>query len=291
MTTDLKVQSYYHVAFSSPWTDLDCDVKITGMTSISTLSELDPSYDIKAKYFNAYNLGISKYLLLITNSTVIYACRKIKSYDPIKIGEKSTDTIYIPASLIDFTKTYQFQEAKKYNFLVNTGMKKFDSVLDENDFFEAATNNLIKAINDIDDFVADNLNIQVSSTDVLTTNSALADIKARQTELINRRDLALKQNKDNQEAAERNLYSKTKEAESASSEYREYKDRLITQMNDVGRLQAETELENNRLLRVKQVMQEICTKIRNGEYSASSFPSFDELYSDASNALDNEKKS
>jgi len=291
MATDLKVQSYYQVAFSSPWTDLDCDVKVTGMTSISTLSELDPSYDIKAKYFNAYNLGISKYLLLITNSTVIYVCRKIKSYDPIKIGEKSTDTIYIPASLIDFTKTYQFQEAKKYNFLVNTGMKKFDSVLDENDFFETATNKLIKAINDIDDFVADNLNIQVSSTDVLTTKSTLADIKARQAELINRRDLALKQNKDNQEAAERNLYSKTKEAESASSEYREYKDRLVTQMNDVGRLQAETELENNRLLRVKQVMQEICTKIRNGEYSASSFPSFDELYSDASNALDNEANS
>ena len=100
-----------------------------------------------------------------------------------------------------------------------------------------------------------------------------------------------KQNKDNHEAAERNLYSKTKEAENASSEYREYKDRLVTQMNDVGRLQAETELENNRLLRVKQVMQEICTKIRNGEYSASSFPSFDELYSDASNALENEENS
>ncbi len=291
MATDLKVQSYYHVAFSSPWTDLDCDVKVTGITSISTLSELDPSYDIKAKYFNAYSLSISKYLLLITNSTVIYACRKIKSYDPIKIGEKSTDTIYIPASLIDFTKTYQFQEAKKYNFLVNTGMKKFDTVLDENDFFEDATNKLIKAINDIDEFVADNLNIQVSSTDVLTTDSVLDDIKAQQSELINRRDLALKQSKDNQEAAERNLYSKTKEAESASSEYREYKDRLVTQMNEVGLLQAETELENNRLLYEKQVMQEICTKIRNGEYSASSFPTFDELYSDAANAIENGENS
>lgn len=291
MATDLKVQSYYHVALSSPWTDLDCDVKVTGITSISTLSELDPSYDIKAKYFNAYSLSISKYLLLITNSTVIYACRKIKSYDPIKIGEKSTDTIYIPASLIDFTKTYQFQEAKKYNFLVNTGMKKFDTVLDENDFFEDATNKLIKAINDIDEFVADNLNIQVSSTDVLTTDSVLDDIKAQQTELINRRDLALKQSKDNQEAAERNLYSKTKEAESASSEYREYKDRLVTQINEVGLLQAETELENNKLMYVKQVMQEICTKIRNGEYSASSFPSFDELYSDAANAIENGENS
>lgn len=291
MATDLKVQSYYHVALSSPWTDLDCDVKVTGITSISTLSELDPSYDIKAKYFTAYSLSISKYLLLVTNSTVIYVCRKIKSYDPIKIGEKSTDTIYIPASLIDFTKTYQFQEAKKYNFLVNTGMKKFDTVLDENDFFETATNELIEAINNIDEFVADNLDIQVSSTDVLTTESVLDDIKTQQTELINRRDLALKQSKDNQEAAERNLYSKTKEAESAASEYREYKERLVTQMNEVGVLQAETELENNRLMYVKQVMQEICTKIRNGEYSASSFPSFDELYSDAANAIENGENS
>ena len=67
MATDLKVQSYYHVAFSSPWTDLDCDVKVTGMTSISTLSDLMKMISLKLQLINSSKLStISMILLQIT---------------------------------------------------------------------------------------------------------------------------------------------------------------------------------------------------------------------------------
>ena len=281
MASDLKVQSYYHIKLANPWLDKEYNVRITGIANINTLTELDPTANIKKEFFNNYNIPISKYLLLITNSTLIYVCQSIKEYDPVVIDEDNK--VFIPETLIDYSETFEYIEAKRYDFDVSTGVKSFNSILDENDFLESATELIRKSVNNIDHFVADSLSVRVHTTDVLTTQDKLDDIETERSRIVDNKNMALKQNKDNIEAKERNLYRKTKEAERSYKKYEDAREQIVSQMNSINALQALNEQENFNLTKIKNNMIEIINKIRDGEYSPESFPTFDELYDEVVN--------
>lgn len=276
----LDVNSYYHVALASPWLDKVYDVQITGISSVSTMNELDPTANLKKEFFNSYNLSITKYLLLINDSTVIYVAKPIKRFEPVTVDVEKK--IFIPETLIDFSSTYKYANSRRYSFDVVTGIKHFDSILDENEFFDRSITNIRKAINNLDDFAADTIGVQVSYTDLITTRKELDSIESDRTAIINKRDMAMKQAKDNQEAMERNLYSKTKEAERSAFAYEEQRVELVSQINSINAMQAQNEVENIALGKIKRIMIEMINKIRDGQMSPESFPTFDELYQQVS---------
>ncbi len=276
----LDVNSFYHISLASPWLDKKYDVQITGISSVSTMNELDPTVNLKKEFFNSYNLSITKYLLLINDSTVIYVAKPIKQFDPVIIDIEKK--IFIPETLIDFSETFKYSNSRRYSFDVVTGIKHFDSVLDENDFFERSISSIQKCINNIDDFAADTVGVQVRYTDLITTKQELDGIAKERKSIIDKRDMAIKQAKDNQEAMERNLYSKIKEAERSAIEYEEQRVELTSQINSINSIQVQNELENIALIKIKKNMIEMINKIRDGQMSPESFPTFDELYQQVS---------
>lgn len=276
----LDVNSFYHISLASPWLDKKYDVQITGISSVSTMSELDPTVNLKKEFFNSYNLSITKYLLLINDSTVIYVAKPIKQFDPVTIDIEKK--IFIPETLIDFSETFKYSNSRRYSFDVVTGIKHFDSVLDENDFFERSISSIQKCINNIDDFAADTVGVQVRYTDLITTKQELDNIAKERKSIIDKRDMAIKQAKDNQEAMERNLYSKIKEAEKSAINYEEQRVALTSQVNSINSMQVQNELENIALTKIKKNMIEMINKIRDGQMSPESFPTFDELYQQVS---------
>ena len=279
----LDVNSYYHISLDSTWIDKVYDVQITGISSIGTVNELDPSANIKKDFFTSYNLSISKYTMLITNSTVIYVAKIIKQYDPVVV--ETDKKVFIPETLIDFSSTYKYANARRYKFDVTTGIKHFDSILDENDFFEKSTTGIRTALNNMDEFAADTIGVSISYDELITTKSELANIEASRQDIIDRRDMALKQAKDNREAMERNLYSKMKESESAAKSYESKRVELTKQINSINALQTQNEMENVALTSIKRIMIEMINKIRDGQLSPESFPTFDELYQQVKNEL------
>lgn len=276
----LDVNSFYHISLASPWLDKKYDVQITGISSVSTMNELDPTVNLKKEFFNSYNLSITKYLLLINDSTVIYVAKPIKQFDPVTIDIEKK--IFIPETLIDFSETFKYSNSRRYSFDVVTGIKHFDSVLDENDFFERSISSIQKCINNIDDFAADTVGVQVRYTDLITTKQELDNIAKERKSIIDKRDMAIKQAKDNQEAMERNLYSKIKEAEKSAIDYEEQRVALTSQINSINSMQVQNELENIALTKIKKNMIEMINKIRDGQMSPESFPTFDELYQQVS---------
>lgn len=273
---NLDVQSYYHIELVSPWTDKIYDVLITGIASRSTVSELDQSANLKKEFFTEYNLGISKYLLLITDSTVIYTAKAIKQYEPKEVDDEKS--FFIPSSLIDYTKTHKYTDAKRYEFNIKAGLVKFDSVLAEDVFIKTVSNSIRKKFEDIEAFASDNLSIQALSTDVISTNEELVSLESARKKAIDLKNQSSKQYQENIESMERNLYSKTVEMEKSKSEYETQRVALLSQINEVNLLQSKNEQENIRLNKVKTVMIEMINRIKNGEFLPENFPDFQTIY-------------
>lgn len=273
---NLDVQSYYHIELVSPWTDKVYDVLITGIASRSTVSELDQSANLKKEFFTEYNLGISKYLLLITDSTVIYTAKAIKQYEPEEVNDEKS--FFIPSSLIDYTKTYKYTNAKRYEFNIKAGLVKFDNVLAEDEFIKAVSNSIRKKFEDIEAFASDNLSIQALSTDVISTNEKLTSLESARKKAVDLKNQSAKQYQENIESMERNLYSKTIEMEKSKTEYEAQRVALLSQISEVNLLQSKNEQENLRLNKVKTVMIEMINRIKNGEFLPENFPDFQTIY-------------
>ena len=277
MITSLAVQSHYHVEFYSPWSaDKSYDVQIVGMVNTTTIAELDSSYDLKKEYFTAYNLGVATFLRYINASTRIYVVRPIKSYDPTEVDDETS--YFIPESLVDFTKSYQYLEAKRYTFTVETGIKKFSDVIVEDEFYTEARTKISKAVGALGLFIADKVSTDVGYTDVLTTQTVLDTLDTTRENLISLQTAATKQEKDNTEQLERNLYIQINKAQESKNAYDSAEATLHSQLNTVKAQEIENNNLNIHLTAIKTEMVEIISQIRSGVYAPENFPTFDELW-------------
>lgn len=279
--SSLLVQSYYHIVLGIDWASKSYDVQVVGIVSPNTVSTLDSSANIKKTFFTDYNLSISRYLMLVTDSTLVYACRYIKSYDPIKIDE--SQYVFIPESIIDTPSTYKYVEAKRYNFLAYTGAKAFNSVIAENSFCNLSLKNIRNAVNNIDEFLSDTVSVDVNSVKILTTKSELSDLETSRAKLKAAKDTAALQYKYNLEQSERSLYTKYKEAETTKSDYETAKTALLKQIGDITQQQASIASENEILNKIKSTYTTIIQQLR-AKYPDDGLKTFDELYEEYKNS-------
>jgi len=265
------------------WKNTKFDVQVVGIVNPSTIAELDPSYSLKKEYFTAYNLGVATYAKYINTSTLVYVVKPIKSYDPKAIDEEKR--YYIPETLIDFTRSYAYISARRYNFVANTGIKHYPNVLDEEAFFKVARKSVSKVVGALSPFIADNVSTDVTYVDVLTTQSVLDGISELSEKLISLQEQATKQAKDNTEESERNLYIQRQKAISSQETYLAAQTELLAQLNVVKAQETENTKLNATLNSIKATIVEIVSLIRAGTYSVDNFPTFEELWAQAEENL------
>lgn len=283
----LDVKSFYHIELYDTWNDKKMDGVITGIVAPSNLNSIDPTFNLRTEYFVNYGLGISDYYRYISDSTIIYIVNPITSFDPKEYDESAN--YFIPDSLVDYTKTYKYSEARRYNFTINTGVKKFDTVIDENDFFNESISKIIETIGDIDLFIADTVSADISYVDVLTTEGSLSSIENERLRLVENKNNAIKENAINREEQIDRLYKSIDEQRKSEKEYREAKYNIETQLSLINEMRVEN--ENNRAIlnEVRQIMIEMISRIQSGELLPENFPSFEELYNQVEEDLFGDK--
>jgi hypothetical protein len=273
----LELNKQYHIVLYPTW-GLSYDLLIIGIVNQKTIANFDKAADIKKIFFDDYNLGINTYLRLITSSTAIYIAYPITSLDPIETQRSDDKRVFLPESLIDFTKTYEYVSAKKYDFDISSGVKKFKNTLAENEFVKEIKVKIRKIINTMDEFIVDTISVEASSTEVLTTESYLKQLEKEKNELINLRNLSILQRETNLADNQLALYEQIHKEQEAQRKYEEQKIDLLQKLNNITAQEHQNTIINNILFKIKEVMREMISQIKSGRIEPENIPSFDELY-------------
>jgi hypothetical protein len=280
----LKINENYHVELQARW-GKSYEVKIDGMISPSSVEELSPTTDLKKEFFDDYGIGISTYLLLLSNSTKVYICREIVSFDPYETNDNDTQRIFIPESLIDNVKTYEYVLAKRYVFEVNTGIKRYKNILVEDQFFKDIRSKISEKVRSINDFIADNVSTDAIGVDVLVTGDYLDKIEALRKEMIDNRLSFSIQKQNSYEDDQRSLYEQLVRTKEAERKYEDQRVLLISQLEDITNQITQNDHINSILTRVKDIMREMLAKLKTGQILPDDIPTFDDLYSQVENEL------
>jgi hypothetical protein len=273
----LNIGENYHIELQPRW-GKSYDVKIDGMASPSAIEEISPATDLKKDFFDDYGIPISTYLLLLNKSTTVYICVPVTSFDPYTISENESEKIFIPETLIDQVRTYQYILAKRYNFLVYTGIKRYKNVLVEDQFFNDIKSKIIKRLKTIEDFVADNITAEATGVDVIVTNDYLNDMDTLRQSLVDSYKAFNLQKQNNFEDEHRNLYEQIANATVAEKKYEERRLQLANQLIEVSNQYAENTHINSILSSAKEIMREMMDKLKSGQLLPDDIPTFDELY-------------
>jgi hypothetical protein len=280
----LLVNELYHIELQPRW-GKTYDIQITGTISPDSLKEANTTVDIKKEFFDDYGIGISTYLLLITENTPIYIGRPIISYDPYEIDSSNVKQVYIPESLINFVRTYNYVLAKRYTFEVSAGVKRYKNILVEDQYYKDMRVKVAKALHTIEDLVADNLSTDITATEVLTTSTYLDTLDKDRQELLDKYKALSIQKQNNYEDEQRALYEQIIKTKRAETTYEEQKQHLLSQLNGISNIMAQNNEMNNILLRVKDIMREMIGKLKSGQMLPDDIPTFDNLYDEVAKEL------
>jgi hypothetical protein len=280
----LLVNELYHIELQPRW-GKTYDIQIIGTISPDSLKEANTTVDIKKEFFDDYGIGISTYLLLITENTPIYMGRPIISYDPYEIDSSNVKQVYIPESLINFVRTYNYVLAKRYTFEVSAGVKRYKNILVEDQYYKDMRVKIAKALRTIEDLVADNLSTDITATEVLTTSKYLDTLDKDRKELVDKYKALSIQKQNNYEDEQRALYEQIIKTKTAETKYEEQKQHLLSQLNGISNIMAQNNEMNNILLRVKDIMREMIGKLKSGQMLPDDIPTFDNLYDEVAKEL------
>lgn len=115
MIETIELGKNYQIVLSDIYNGSKFNVNIIGITDIDNVSKNDKDYNIYETYFSPIGLGITAYYTAITKETKIYICSPIKSFSPFNLTDEK---IFIPETLIDFSKSSEYVKALNISFNV-----------------------------------------------------------------------------------------------------------------------------------------------------------------------------
>jgi hypothetical protein len=280
----LIINEIYHIELQPRW-GKSYDVKVVGICGYDSIKAIDSAVNLKKDFFDDYGIGISTYLLLLTNNTPVYICRPIISYDPFEIEENDSKRVFIPESIVSQVRTYTYTLAKRYIFEVSAGIKRYKNILAEDKYINDMRVKIGNELRGIEDLVADNISTDIKSVDVLVTGKYLDTLDKERQELLDKYKTLSIQKQNNYEDEQRSLYEQIVKTKHAETKYEELRQILIGQLDDIAEKASQNEEMNNILLRIKDIMREMIAKLKSGEMLPDEIPSFDNLYEEAEEEL------
>ena len=293
-SSDIEVGKYYHIEFLGDWSDFTGDYMITSYASPDTVPMIDSKASLYNIYFDDLGYERSKYELYIKSSTLVFIANKISSKNPLSINTK--ENVYIPSTLVNFPNSYVYLDGVQFDFTIHSGTKHFDS-LTEKDTFTAKTLNDIKGvIEKMDDYAGEEISVEISENETLTTTSEQNSIQEARNASIRNRNLAKTQYNLNTEAAERNLYERVVEATEEKSKYETLASSLSSKIVEVEALRVTNTTETNILNNIKKIMIQQLSMLISGEITVESLgdtgsTAFDNLYEQAKEQINSSSSS
>jgi hypothetical protein len=189
---------YYHLPFIAPYTHKGpFFVQIGAIARKSTL-ELYGDFDIRGTFFD--EVGMSTYLTMVPEEMDVYVANLIESNDPIEI--KTDENIFIPKSLIDFSKAEEYFVSVKFVYNVEGVRRFFDLKLDQIAFVKSSPKEIDDAVMKVNTFLGDLISTSISEAEYLESNSRIkADELNREQKLKEKEHRLFMEEKRREDAA------------------------------------------------------------------------------------------
>lgn len=250
----IKVNYNYKFYFNEPWTELDGDYHVAGYASLDTLSQLDPSYNMYNTLFAQFGKTLDDFAIYVNKSTIIYVLLPIHAKDPVEIEEDMKEAIYVPSSIVNTGRTFKYEDGERVEFNFVSGPRLFTSTVERNSYVNKTKIKVKETIEKMEEFKGDDLSISVDFHDVLTTKEILSVQEQKKEVYSKNKDLAVFQKKINDEAAERSLYERIKEAQESKSYYEQVAKELNEKIMQAQTIQIENSNESVKLNSIKSNM-------------------------------------
>ena len=273
------MNKHYHIELLKLYWELSYDVFITGICTITTLPEIDKTgkFDIQKQFFEN-KTSDDLYSLLVKDNTLIYICKPIISTDPIEIEEDDKERLYIPITMIERSKSFQYEPCKKFTFTVNTGTRRFETTIDENTYVQNAKKTIAQTLNTYEAFIGDNVSIDYSSKDVLSTKRICDKQEETRKAAYNEYLARITEQERLQELKNSNLSSSVKRMEEQFKKYQDATRLLNETSKKMQELYNNNQMIEKTLNKIKEKLKTLIVQIRNGDIQANEIDSFEEFW-------------
>ena len=157
------------------------NLQVVGTTNINNVANNTEDYNIYSTFFEPLGLGLASYYAAINNNTVIYICNTITSLNPFEVS--IDDKVYIPESLIDFDGTDEIVRTVKYDFAIGSIYRKYVNTNEINTFKKEIIEKLKKRLSGMIDISINEIEIEVSNSDVYLTKEKIDSIENERSDL------------------------------------------------------------------------------------------------------------
>jgi hypothetical protein len=157
------------------------NLQVVGTTNINNVANNTEDYNIYSTFFEPLGLGLASYYAAINNNTVIYICNTITSLNPFEVS--IDDKVYIPESLIDFDGTDEIVRTVKYDFAIGSIYRKYVNTNEINTFKKEIIEKLKKRLSGMIDISINEIEIEVSNSDVYLTKEKIDSIETERSDL------------------------------------------------------------------------------------------------------------
>lgn len=255
--SDVKIGSYYHIEFSSGWADKSGSYKIVGYVSTDLVAVATSGYDLFKEWFENYGYSEDKYKAYIDNDTLIYSAIAIDSTDPLLEG----GPVYLPSTIIAFDDSYEMVKGYKIKYSLTSSPRIFKTEKARNDFKTTSKKIAIDGLKSTDEFMADDVTVEVDESMVLTTQSEIDKREESRDAIKFENNNALKQIKMNREMAEQRLFLTALSNLESEKNYKEAVENMNRFLNDLKKTQSNLRSQTEVVSKMSDVLVGVISEI------------------------------
>ena len=168
--------------------------KLTGKTTMDSSQYFSEDFNIPSKYLDEYGMSMRDFYEYFTDETEILIIHPLNSLNSLELSD---EIIYVPISIIDYTKSEDLLITKSFSFNISGINRYFENDSSLMKYIQNSTIELRKFLNNSSNFNSNTLQINQTNVDLIKTrseilkdedirNKSLSDIK---TAIINNNKL------------------------------------------------------------------------------------------------------
>lgn len=150
---------------------------VIGTTNIDNVVNNQDEYNIYTTYYKPLGLGLTTYYSTISESTPIYICKAVKSFEPFELEQD--EKFFVPASLIDMEKSVEYVECNNLNIIIYPFIRRFATDVERDNYMTDLKSKVRRKLKELIDFSIIENEIDVGFDTTYLSKEDITDIETR----------------------------------------------------------------------------------------------------------------
>ncbi len=245
MLDSIELSKIYNISTLEIYGGEKIICSVIGTTNIDNVANNEDNYNIYERFFSPIGLGMGSYYAAIRPNTTIYICRLVTSLEPLQLDDEK---VFIPESLIDKSKSFEYVECDNLNVVVYPLIRRFTSEEERNNFLTEIKTKIKNKLNELIDFVLIDKEVDITYDSVYVPKESIDTIEKERTRMftdyLNReyeQTKLMNRESERNVAAREEMLSAKKKYETAYKQIQDYENRLNQAVTYYEQLVRETE--------------------------------------------------